>query len=170
MLRIAIIGNAAGGKSTLARHLSARTGVDHIEIDGLYWQPGWLMTPSDVYQQQHDEAIAADSWIMDGGGDLPSMRARVERASDIILIDLPLWVHFWRAAERQIAWATGTLEHEPAGGGEMPPTGRLFEIIWQLDKEWMPVLRKMCDEQEAKGKPVIRLTSIEELDDYMNRQ
>lgn len=166
-MRIAIIGNTAGGKSTLARHLAAQTGIDHVEIDGLYWQPGWLVTPGDIYQRKHAEAMAADSWIMDGGGDLPSMRARMDRATDIILIDLPLWVHFARAAERQIAWATGTLDHPPAGGGEMPPTGRLFEIIWQLDQDWMPVLRQICDAQEAAGKRVTRLTSIEALDNYM---
>ncbi len=165
MPRIAIIGNTAGGKSTLARHLSTRRGIRHIEIDGLYWRSGW--TPRDDYEQKHAEAIAAERWIMDGGGDLPSIRARVDRASEVILIDLPLWVHFWRAAERQIAWATGALKHPPAGGADMPPTGRLFEIIWQLDQDWMPVLRQICNDQEAKGKVVTRLTSIEELDDYM---
>lgn len=167
MPRIAILGNAAGGKSTLARHFSNTRGVAHIEIDQIYWQPDWSTVPSSLYERDHNAAIEKEDWIIDGGGDLPSIRKRVSRASEIILIDLPLWVHYWRAAERQIAWANGTIEHPPGGGSDMPPTGRLFEIIWEVDREWMPVLRGMCDEQEAMGKTVIRLNTIEDLDVIM---
>ncbi len=166
MPRIALLGNTAGGKSTLARHLSETRGLRHIEIDGLYWQSDWTLTPAAVYERRHTEAIQAEDWIIDGGGDLPSIRARVDRATEIILIDLPLWVHFWRAAERQTAWATGTIQNPPAGGTEMPPTGRLFEIIWQVDRDWMPTIRKLCDEQEASGKIVTRLETIEDLDAF----
>lgn len=34
---------------------------------------------------------------------LPYVAARLERATEIVVIDLPLWMHFWLAAERQIA-------------------------------------------------------------------
>jgi hypothetical protein len=40
-------------------------------------------------------------------------------------------MHFWLAAERQIAWSAGELEHPPAGIREMPPTKALFENIWE---------------------------------------
>ena len=166
MSRIVILGNTAGGKSTLARRLADSRGLPYVEIDRLYWQGDWSVTPADVYERQHAEAIARDTWIIDGGGDLASIRARTDRATEIILIDLPLWVHFWRAAERQTAWAAGLLEHPPAGIADVPPTGRLFEIIWNVDREWMPHLRVLCDEQEASGKRVIRLRSTEELDAF----
>ena len=41
MSRIVVIGNAGGGKSTLARLLAQRRGLPHIEIDRLLWQEGW---------------------------------------------------------------------------------------------------------------------------------
>jgi hypothetical protein len=34
-------------------------------------------------------------------------RGRLARANAIVLVDTPLWMHFWLAAERQIAWAQG---------------------------------------------------------------
>jgi len=37
MSRIVIIGNAAGGKSTLARKLAIARKLRHIEIDRLLW-------------------------------------------------------------------------------------------------------------------------------------
>lgn len=163
MARIIILGNTAGGKSTLARTLSRNRGLPYFEIDRLYWQSDWSIAPMDIYERQHAEIIKQDAWIIDGGGDLPSIHARIERATEIILVDMPLWVHFWFAAERQITWATGTIEHPPAGNRDMPPTGKLFEIIWTIDREWMPRLRALCDEQEAKGKNVTRLKSLDDL-------
>ncbi len=166
MERSVILGNTAGGKSTLARRLAATRNLPHVEIDALYWQPDWSLAPAEDYQRAHAEAVAGARWIIDGGGDLPSIEARLDRATEIILIDLPLWVHYWRAAERQFAWATGTLDHPPAGGVDMPPTGRLFEIIWTVDQEWMPRLRRLCDLHEAKGCTVIRLTTPEAVDRF----
>ena len=150
----------------MARHLARTRNLPHIEIDEIYWKPDWTTVPSEIYERDHEAALALPKWIIDGGGDLASVRKRVDRATDIILLDLPLWVHFWRAAERQFAWANGKLEHPPGGGQEMPPTGRLFEIIWQVDKEWMPILRGLCDDHERQGKSVIRITTLDELDAF----
>lgn len=164
--RIAILGNTAGGKSTLARHLSKTRGLQHIEIDELFWQPNWSTTAKKIYERDHDMAIQKEDWIVDGGGDLTSIRKRADRATELILLDFPLWVHFWRAAERQMAWANGTIEHPPGGGQDMPPTGRLFEMIWELDRDWMPLLRELCDDHEELGKKVIRLNTPDELEAF----
>ncbi len=166
MERIVIFGNTSGGKSTLARRLAKTRNLPHIEIDRLYWQPGWTITPKEIYERKHAEIIAGSHWVIDGGGDLTTTRARAERATQIVLIDMPVWVHFWLAAERQIAWAQGTLEHPPAGIGDVPPTKRLFEIIWEVSENWMPVLRSICDECDAQGKAVIRLHSLEAIDAF----
>ncbi len=166
MARIVILGNTAGGKSTLARTLSRVRGLPCFEIDRLYWQSDWSLAPKSDFEQRHAEIIERDKWIVDGGGDLPSIRIRAERATEIILIDMPLWVHFWLAAERQVAWANGTIEYPPAGNRTMPPTRDLFKIIWTVDREWMPQLRMLCDEHEASGKTVTRLESFDELDAY----
>lgn len=163
MSRIVIIGNAGGGKSTLARKLAERRGLRHVEIDRLLWQDGWVLTPEDVYARQHRDIIQQDGWVIDGLGRQNSIAERIDRATEIILIDMPLWMHFWLAAERQIAWASGKLEHAPAGIARMPPTKGLFQTIWEVDRDWMPGIRTLCTEAEARGKIVTRLTSVDEL-------
>ena len=40
---------------------------------------------------------------------------RMARATEILLIDMPIWMHFWLAAERQIAWGSGNLDNTPGG-------------------------------------------------------
>lgn len=163
MSRIAIIGNAGGGKSTLARKLAARRGLPHIEIDRLLWESAWVLTPADVYARQHREIISQGEWVIDGLGRQDSIAERLDRATEIILIDMPLWMHFWLAAERQIAWATGALDDAPGGIAQMPSTQGLFRTIWQVDQDWMPGIRTLCAEAHAQGKLVTRLGGVDEL-------
>jgi hypothetical protein len=82
------------------------------------------------------------------------------------LIDMPLGMHFWLAAERQIAWTRGALEHPPAGLSQMPPTRDLFRTIWDVERDWMPGIRALCTDAETQGKIVVRLTSVDELDAF----
>lgn len=164
MSRVVIIGNAGGGKSTLARKLAERRGLRHFEIDRLLWQQGWVLTSEDVYARRHREIIEQDDWVIDGLGRQNSIADRIGRATEIILIDMPLWMHFWLAAERQIAWASGTLALKPAGIAQMPPTKDLFQTIWEVDQTWMPGIRTLCTEAGARGKIVTHLASVDELD------
>ena len=167
--RTVIIGNAGGGKSTLARELAARRGLPHIEIDALLWRPGWQLTPSDVYEAEHSRLIDQPGWVIDGLGRRESVPARLTRTTEIVLVDMPLWVHFWLAAERQIAWCTGRLAHPPAGAAEMPPTEDLFLAIWEVDRELMPEIRRLIDEEERRGKRTHRIATVEELGYFVER-
>jgi hypothetical protein len=114
--------------------------------------------------RQHCELISEDDWAIDGLGQQASIPKRIDRATEIILVDMPIWIHFWLAAERQIAWATGTLDHSPGSVAQMPSTERLFQTIWDVDQTWMPNVRALCARAEVEGKIVSRLASVHDLD------
>ena len=166
MRRIVVIGNSGGGKSTLARRLSESGACPYIEIDALMWQPGWKLTPEQAYSEEHARLIAADDWLIDGLGRRESIPARLTRATDIVLIDMPLWIHFWLAAERQVRWSRGKIEHPPAGLDGMPPTEAIFRTIWEVDRDWMPEIRDLVAAEGRRGKRVFRLGSVAELDRF----
>jgi adenylate kinase family enzyme len=166
MKRAVVIGNSGGGKSTLARRLSAAWACPHFEIDSLLWQPGWQLTPIDIYRAEHARLIAEEDWIIDGLGRLDSISARFARSTDIVVVDMPLWMHFWLAAERQIKWSSGAIEYPPAGLASMPSTEALFRTIWEVDQEWMPEIRRLVTMEEQRGKRVVRLGSIQDLDGF----
>ena len=166
MSRIVILGNAGGGKSTLARKIGEKQGLRHVEIDRLLWEEGWVLTKPEVYTVKHEQVISEDAWVIDGLGSLNSIPARIARATEIILIDMPLWMHFWLAAERQMAWMSGELEHAPGGIATMPPTRELFRTIWDVDQGWMPALREICTEAKVQGKPLVQLCSVDELNAF----
>lgn len=167
MARIVVIGNAAGGKSTLARHLARRLELPLFEMDRLLWQQGWQVTPAADYARGHAEIVAQDRWVIDGLGRQDSIAERLARSTEIILIDMPLWMHFWLAAERQTAWSQGPLDNPPAGAAEIPPTRELFRTMWEVDQGWLPDIRCMCAEAELEGKTVTRLTSVDEIDAFV---
>ncbi len=164
--RIAIIGNAGAGKSTLARKIAANRNLSYIEIDRLLWLPGWELVPEADYKAAHAQVITGESWIIDGLGRQDSIEPRLRRATSIILIDMPLWMHFWLTAERQISWHRGRLDHPPAGGNAPPPMDALFRTIWDVDKDWMPGIRDLVQSEQKQGKRVDRISSVDELNHY----
>jgi adenylate kinase family enzyme len=164
--RVVVIGNSGGGKSTLARRLGPGLNCPCVDIDTLLWRPGWQLTPPETYNAEHARLIAGDQWIIDGLGRQESIPERLSRATDIVLVDMPLWMHFWLAAERQLQWARGDLNDPPAGLVQMPRTEALFRTIWQVDQTWMPEIRRLVDMEEARGKRVTRLVSVSDLENF----
>ena len=64
MERIAVIGKAGGGKSTLARALAARHGLPYVEVDALLWRDGWQAAPVDEYEavKDADALVIVTEW------------------------------------------------------------------------------------------------------------
>ena len=122
-MRIAVIGNSGGGKSVLGSRLASELHLPCVEVDAYLW----LMAE-------------ARCWT--------SLPGRLQRTTHIVLVDMPLWVHFWLAAERHIAWSAGRLEHLPAGSTEPAPLRGLFRTIAEVDRDWMPELRKLVQAEE----------------------
>src|SRR4051812_19604840 len=166
MARILIIGNAGGGKSVLARKLAEKRGLPYREIDTIVWKPGWEAFSQAEYEAAHARLIAEESWVPDGLGWTESLPARFARASEIILTDMPLWMHFWLAAERQFQWMQGKLENPVAAIAEMPTTRDMFQALWETDRDMMPEIRRLADLAERDGKPVTRIASVEDLDRF----
>jgi adenylate kinase family enzyme len=162
-MRIAVIGNAGGGKSRLARMLAVAHDLPYIEIDTLLWRPGWQLVPEAEFAASHTKVLAKPGWVIDGLGRQDFIAPRLEHATHIVLVDMPLWMHFTLAAERQIAWATGKLTHPPAGLEQMPPTASLFETIWNVENDWMPQIRERITHEEKAKKTVLRLGDIDQL-------
>jgi hypothetical protein len=142
-----------------------RTSSDRV--DRLLWQRGRQLTPKADYEREHAKILAQDRWVIDGLGRQDSIAERLARSTAIILIDMPLWMHFWLAAERQIAWVQRRLDNPPAGAAEMPPTRELFRTMSEVDRTWLPDIRSMSAEAELEGKAVTRLGSVDEIDAFV---
>ncbi len=75
-------------------------------------------------------------------------------------------LHFWGAAERQIACITGERSDGPEGCPMLSMTKQLFETIWYIHQEGRPWLLAMI-EMRRPTKTIILIQSPEELDRFV---
>ena len=163
MTRVAIVGNAGGGKSTLGRKPAAKHNLPLHSVDQIQWRPGWIAAPDQETSEKLDQIVASERWIVDGWGPWPSLERRLAAADTIIFVDLPLWMHFWLAAERQIAAARGEDRVDRLDGcDQLAVTKRLFEMIWHVDQVLKPRLEAMI-ERFKPGRIYWHLTSLDAL-------
>ena len=141
MQRIAIIGNAGGGKSVLARRLGEKLAIPVLAFDDLQWQPNWTPTPEAEIEAVHAAWLARPAWIIDGWGNWETLQTRFAAADTIILVDFPIGLHDWWAAKRQFKAALGLNRGwPPPGCAALPVTKRLFKLMWAIHRERRPAL------------------------------
>ena len=90
MTRIAVIGNAGGGKSTVSRKLRDKLRLPLYAVDAMQWRPGWQSVSKEEFADQHTRAMSEVRWIIDGWGDFQFIEERFREADTIVLIDYPL--------------------------------------------------------------------------------
>ena len=66
MQRIVIIGTSCSGKTTLAKTISSRLNIKHIELDELYWKANWVEREAEEFKELVAEEIKAENWVVDG--------------------------------------------------------------------------------------------------------
>src|SRR6516225_1801197 len=88
MKRVAVFGNAGGGKSTLARRLSELTNLPLYPVDVLQYRAGGGKTPHDDYLKAHADLVRREAWIIDGYG--------------CVAVDLPLFTHYLWVTKRLV--------------------------------------------------------------------
>jgi adenylate kinase family enzyme len=100
MRRVSVVGISGAGKSTLARQLADILGVPHLELDGVFHQPGWQPLPKEEFRHVVAGKAAEDGWVIDGN--YSTVQPLVwARADTVVWLDLPR-----RTIMRQIIWRT----------------------------------------------------------------
>lgn len=149
MDRVAVFGNAGGGKSTLARHLADFTGLPLYAVDVMQFRRGGGRVPHDDYLRQHAELIARDRWIIDGFGCVPSVRERLAAADTLVHVDLPVATHYRWVLKRFLKG----LVVRPEGWPEDSPMWRStldgLRVVGLCDRQLTPRYRQWVAEAAA---------------------
>jgi MATE family multidrug resistance protein len=94
--RIAILGGAGAGKSTLARRLGEALDLPVIHLDLLAYGPGWTRRAPEAWRADLTPALESGAWIADGT--YAEASAVTLPASDLVLwLDQPSWLRLFRA-------------------------------------------------------------------------
>ena len=119
MKRVAVFGNAGGGKSTLARRLAELTGLPLYVMDMMQFRPGGMKVPQHEFLQAHADLLRRDEWIIDGFGSVALAWERFAAADTLIYVDLPLFTHHRWVTRRLIRG----LFADPPGWPDNSPLG-----------------------------------------------
>ena len=167
MNRVAVIGNAGGGKSTMCRQLSETQGLSLFPIDRIQWKPGWVPASYLETKQQHDQILSNDRWIIDGWGPNEIIEERFAAADTIILIDMPLYIHYWWSIKRQIASIIRPRPDGPEGCPMLPMTWPLLKMIWNIHHNVRPGLLELVS-RHHRDKRVFHIKSPRELRRFLD--
>ena len=64
--RINVIGTSGCGKTTFSKQLAQKMQLPYVEIDKIFWGPGWSMPADKVFFEKLETALSADAWVLDG--------------------------------------------------------------------------------------------------------
>ena len=167
--RILVYGVTGSGKTSLARRISARTGIPWHSVDDLAWEPDleWVPVPDEEQRRRIDAICAAEEWVLDTayGSWLDIPLARVEL---IVGLDFPRLVSLFRLTRRTIV---RSLDGRRMCNGNRESfrhaVSRDSIILWHF-KSFSSKRRRIRAWASDRSAPeVIRLASPREAEDWL---
>jgi adenylate kinase family enzyme len=171
--RIAVIGTTGSGKSAFARRIAATIGAPHVELDALFWEPGWVRVERDVFRARVAAAIAPPAWVTDGNY-TSFLRDIVWPAADaVVWLDYPFRVVIWRLFRRTVS-RVGRQEELWNGNRESLRTHFLTRdslFLWAKNTHWKHrrEYRRVFASSAMAHVRVVRLRSAREAEAWLGR-
>jgi adenylate kinase family enzyme len=157
-VRIAIIGNVASGKSTLARQISKEKSIPVTFIDSIQFLPDLSIRPYQETIEILSNIQKQSSWIIDGYGPLDILEQRFKLADQIIFCDPPVHINYFRLLKRQLINIFSPRAELPTGANELSwsHTQKLFKTINQQHQKMRPELLRILNRPENLKKLIHR--------------
>jgi adenylate kinase family enzyme len=167
MQRVAVFGNAGGGKSTLAQRLADSTRLPLYPVDKMQWQAGGIAVPHDTYLLAHADLLRQEAWIIDGFGCVQTAWQRFARADTLVYVDLPLVTHYWWVTKRLIKGLWRAPEGWPVNSPLWSSTLAGYRVIPLCHRELTPRYRHLVADA-AGSKRVHHLRSTAEMSTFLD--
>jgi hypothetical protein len=164
--RVAVFGNAGGGKSTLARRLAELTGLPLYAVDIMQYRAGSGKVPHEDYLSMHADILRRDAWIIDGYGCTASAWERFAVADTLVYVDLPLITHYMWVTRRLIKGLFVNPEGWPDGSPMWSSTLEGYRVIPLCHRHLTPRYRQLVSEV-ASSKRVHHLRSPAEMQAFV---
>jgi hypothetical protein len=162
MKRVAVFGNAGGGKSTLAKRLAELARLPLYVADTMQWQTGGVAVPHEEYLRAHADLLRQDAWVIDGFGCATSAWQRFSRADTLVYVDLPLVTHYWWVTKRLIKGLWKAPEGWPENSPLWNSTIGSYRVIPLCHRKLTPRYRQLVADA-AGSKRVHHLRSPAEV-------
>ena len=165
MKKVAVFGNAGGGKSTLSKRLSQISGLPLHVLDKIKYQSGGTEVPHEDFLSAHQKILATDQWIIDGFGCMETLWLRLDKADTLIFVDLPLYVHGWWVTKRLITGYFKPPEGWPSNSPILRSSLNSYHALWLCHKYLTSKYRKYI-EQAQNIKTVYHIRSTKQISQF----
>lgn len=152
--KIAVIGNAGGGKTTLSRRLAQLYHLPLTHVDAIQFVADLKIRPYKESIAILSEIQNQSAWIIDGYGPLDIIQQRFQLADKIVFIDFPLWRHYWWCTKRQVLSLWKPRAELPAGSREATwaHTVKIYKTLWRVHKQMRPELIRILARDSIRDK------------------
>lgn len=172
MQRFSVVGSTGSGKTTVARSIGERLGIPVVEMDAIHWGPDWTPQPTGQIRGKVAEAVAGDSWVVDGNYRSISQELVWSRADTVVWLDMSFWTNarqllrrtYLRVVRREELW-NGNRESLRAAFGR-------DSILWWLVKTHRANRRRYEEDMTSGEWPhleFIQLRSRREVGSWLER-
>lgn len=164
MKRVLVIGSGGAGKSTLARRLGERLGLEVIHLDRFYWGAGWAEPEKEEWARKVEGLVEREAWVMDGNYS-GTLARRLEACDAVVFLDLPRALCVWRVLKRVV---TSRWRGRPdmAEGCRERFSLEFLKWIWAYPSRSRPKVLALIDAGSA-GKRVFVLRSRAEVEKFL---
>jgi adenylate kinase family enzyme len=166
MKKVAVFGNAGGGKSTLSKKLSEITGLPFYVLDKVKYQAGGNEVSDEDYKHAHEQILTTDRWIIDGFGSMETLWLRLDEADTLVYVDLPLYVHGWWVTKRLITGYFQPPEGWPQNSPILRSSLNSYRALWLCHKYLTPKYREYI-EQAKSIKSVYHIRSTQDISQFL---
>ena len=101
MKRILIIGNAGSGKTTFAKKLSEKTGINLVHLDKMFWTGNWECVERNKFDEALQNELEKPEWIIDGNFNR-TLTHRLKYCDTVFYFDIPTIICLWGVTKRVI--------------------------------------------------------------------
>lgn len=166
MKRVMVIGVSAGvGKSTFARRLGEKLGIEVTHLDRLYWEPGWKEAPVAEFSQAQEQIVQREQWIIEGNY-TSTFPIREPHADTVIYLELPLYICLYRVLKRRIQFHGKTRDDLTEGCPEKIDWPFLRFILTTYSRRKKKMKERM-ERYTSEGKTVYYLQSSKQINEYL---
>jgi len=133
MKRVLILGNSGTGKSTLAVRLGLETGLPVVHLDAHFWLAGWIKPNRDEWQEEVNELLSGETWIMDGNF-RRTLSLRLNRTDTVIYLDFPRRICLLRIFKRLLSY-WGKTRPDLAPGCKEKIDWSFIKWVWNFPRD-----------------------------------
>jgi adenylate kinase family enzyme len=164
--KVAVFGNAGGGKSALARKLAELTRIPLYVVDMMQFRAGGVAVPQDEFLKAHAELLRSDAWIIDGFGGHKLAWERFAVADTLIHVDLPLSTHFLWVTKRLLKGLFAAPPGWPEGSPLLSSSISSYRVLWPCHRHLTPKYREVVS-SARQLKRVHHLRSAAEIEAFL---